>query len=190
MNSTFKKKRLHKSHEKLILDRLRNLSYSKGFSNIGLTRTIMFEQYAIETKRDPPKKADRFFWAWDIYLSGTCKILCLNSIYKPEPKKKKDKPKKNDYKHFYIPSQDFFKMREWQSLRRSVLKKYGLRCMKCGVSRCELHVDHIFPRSKFPHLQFEFSNLHVLCRGCNMEKSNHHFTDYRQNKKSASSEAP
>lgn len=176
-------RRLHKSKERLILDRLRNFAYSKGFGIIGLTHNIMFEQYLFETKFEAPKKADRMIWAWDIYQSGVCKILCPNSPFKSERKKvkkeKANKPIKEVKKHFYIPSEDFFKMREWESLRKSVLRKYGLKCMKCGRVKCELHVDHIFPRSKFPHLQFEFKNLQVLCRKCNMEKSNHHFTDYR-----------
>lgn len=179
-----KLKRLHKSHEKLILDRLRNFAYSKGFGVIGLTHNIMFEQYLLETKFEAPKKADRLVWAWEIYQSGICKILCPNSPFKPLLKKeKKEKVKKLEKevkKHFYIPSEDFFKMREWESLRKSVLRKYGLKCMNCGRGNCELHVDHIYPRSKFPHLQFEFSNLQVLCRKCNMDKSNLDFTDYRK----------
>lgn len=180
-------KRLHKSHEKLILDRLRNFAYSKGFSIIGLSHNVMFEQYILETKFQAPKKADRMMWAWEIYQSGICKILCPNSEFKPIAKKakkvKKEKVVKEFKKHFYIPSDDFFRMREWELLRKSVLRKYGLKCMKCGAVKCELHVDHIYPRSKFPHLQLEFSNLQVLCRKCNMEKSNHHFTDYRPTKK-------
>lgn len=50
--------------------------------------------------------------------------------------------------------------------------------MKCGASK-RIHVDHIFPRSKYRHLELDFSNLQVLCEGCNVEKSNTDFTDYR-----------
>ncbi|RYZ77711.1 MAG: hypothetical protein EOP05_00795 [Proteobacteria bacterium] len=42
-----------------------------------------------------------------------------------------------------------------------------------------MHVDHIKPRSKYPHLELEFSNLQVLCRQCNFGKSNKYEDDFR-----------
>jgi hypothetical protein len=52
----------------------------------------------------------------------------------------------------------------------------------CGARPTEanpLHVDHIKPRSKFPHLALSLSNLQVLCRQCNLGKSNTDDTDWR-----------
>jgi 5-methylcytosine-specific restriction endonuclease McrA len=51
--------------------------------------------------------------------------------------------------------------------------------MRCDAVDVELHIDHIKPRSRHPELSLTFSNLQVLCRSCNMEKWNHHATDYR-----------
>jgi len=51
--------------------------------------------------------------------------------------------------------------------------------MKCNVSKCEMHVDHIKPVSLYPELKYDPDNLQVLCRDCNLEKSNKHETDYR-----------
>ena len=51
--------------------------------------------------------------------------------------------------------------------------------MKCGLSNTETHIDHIFPRSIFPHLEYDIHNLQILCKDCNMEKSNKDNTDYR-----------
>jgi hypothetical protein len=45
------------------------------------------------------------------------------------------------------------------------------------------HVDHIFPRSLFPHLCLEPRNLQILCNFCNIKKSNHTFIDYRGDQK-------
>jgi 5-methylcytosine-specific restriction endonuclease McrA len=43
-----------------------------------------------------------------------------------------------------------------------------------------IHVDHIKPRSLYPELALEFSNLQVLCMDCNQGKSNRDFTDWRE----------
>jgi 5-methylcytosine-specific restriction endonuclease McrA len=74
----------------------------------------------------------------------------------------------------------FYLSPEWCSLRTIALKLYGRRCMKCG-SKELIHVDHIRPISKFPDLKLSLTNLQVLCKGCNEEKSNIHCTDYRTN---------
>jgi hypothetical protein len=73
---------------------------------------------------------------------------------------------------------EFYASRPWKALRRKVLKHYGSACMKCGCTD-EPSVDHIKPRSLFPALELEFSNMQVLCRPCNSAKSNLHETDYR-----------
>jgi len=73
----------------------------------------------------------------------------------------------------------FFSSDDWQKLRKAVLKCYGPICMKCGTKSKVMHVDHIKPRSKYPELKFDFTNLQVLCCDCNVEKSNIDETDYR-----------
>jgi len=73
----------------------------------------------------------------------------------------------------------FYDSEEWKILKTIVLKAYGVKCMKCGVTKTEMHVDHIKPRSKYPKLELCFGNLQVLCRACNIEKSNIDETDYR-----------
>lgn len=75
---------------------------------------------------------------------------------------------------------EFYITKEWRQLRYSVLVKYGKICMCCGSKQGYLHVDHIKPRSKFPELELEFSNLQVLCEACNVGKSNQDQTDWRR----------
>lgn len=74
---------------------------------------------------------------------------------------------------------DFFSSREWLELRYEVLRKHGKECMLCGAKNKTIHVDHIKPRSKFPHLAMDINNLQVLCCDCNLGKGNKHQDDWR-----------
>lgn len=105
---------------------------------------------------------------------------------KKEEKKKKRKAKKKNNRKKYLTrgsSDDFYKSPEWRKLRYRVLKKYGANCMCCGQNYkddgVKMHVDHIKPRSKYPHLALVFDNLQVLCEECNLGKSNVDETDWR-----------
>lgn len=72
----------------------------------------------------------------------------------------------------------FYDTDEWDDMRYSTIRKYGRRCMKCGATNTELHVDHIRPRSMYPELSLDPNNLQVLCRECNYEKGSR-IADYR-----------
>jgi 5-methylcytosine-specific restriction endonuclease McrA len=78
----------------------------------------------------------------------------------------------------------FYKSKEWVAARYQALKKSMGRCACCGATAASsgepLHVDHIKPKSRFPHLALEVSNLQVLCAACNIGKSNIDDTDWRQ----------
>ncbi len=76
---------------------------------------------------------------------------------------------------------DFYDSDAWRSLRFKVLRKYGYKCMACGARPGihPLHVDHIRPRSKYPRLELDPDNLQVLCRDCNLGKSNSSRDDLR-----------
>jgi 5-methylcytosine-specific restriction endonuclease McrA len=76
---------------------------------------------------------------------------------------------------------DFYSSQAWRQARYQALRNCNGRCMLCGdpPGRFSLHVDHIKPRSKFPALALEPSNLQVLCRDCNLGKSNTDAIDWR-----------
>lgn len=89
-------------------------------------------------------------------------------VEKPnKPKKKKLKPVLNK--------------KLWSKIRSYMLNKHDHKCMKCGKTPKlkDLHVDHIKPKSKYPHLKYKIKNLQLLCKKCNFEKSNHNENDYR-----------
>ncbi|EBL2669804.1 HNH endonuclease [Salmonella enterica] len=69
----------------------------------------------------------------------------------------------------------FYQSTEWRRLRYQALKLYGAKCACCGRSAKHgrvMHVDHIKPRSKYPELALEITNLQILCDECNVSKSN------------------
>jgi 5-methylcytosine-specific restriction endonuclease McrA len=73
----------------------------------------------------------------------------------------------------------FYSSEAWLRLRYRALTEYGRICMCCRKATGQMHVDHIKPRSKHPELQLRFDNLQVLCRDCNLGKSNLDQTDFR-----------
>lgn len=133
----------------------------------------------------PKHRKDQNEWLVGLYITGK-----LNHILIPvNPKIKKHKPKKKPAprrkkaptapRRHKIDRSAFYLSDEWITLKTSVLRHYGCKCMKCYVTNVEMHVDHIKPRSKHPKLELVFDNLQVLCRDCNMEKSNLNEIDYR-----------
>jgi hypothetical protein len=58
--------------------------------------------------------------------------------------------------------------------------------MACGATpsqRAVIQVDHVKPVSRYPHLMRDPDNLQVLCRPCNLGKSNAFEDDLRPCKK-------
>lgn len=67
---------------------------------------------------------------------------------------------------------------EWNELRYECFKRSGGKCEACG-SKTNLEVDHIKPRSLYPHLELDLDNLQVLCQRCNKAKNNTDITNFR-----------
>lgn len=74
----------------------------------------------------------------------------------------------------------FYRTKEWRQLRFKALLKYGRACMCCNATNKPLHVDHVKPRSKYPELELELSNLQILCEDCNMGKGGWSEADFRE----------
>ena len=73
---------------------------------------------------------------------------------------------------------NFYQSKPWKRLREKVLLKWPRVCMKCK-SKDNIEVDHVLPRSIFPSLALSFSNMGLLCKKCNQEKSARIIPDYR-----------
>lgn len=68
--------------------------------------------------------------------------------------------------------------RTWRELRCEIIRRDGRVCQELHCHRTipldfDLHIDHIRPRSVFPELSLDPSNLRVLCRTCNFKKAAH-----------------
>lgn len=81
----------------------------------------------------------------------------------------------------YVSDEKFYRSDDWRKLRYLALRNCkGCQC--CGARASDglqLHVDHIFPRYKYPHLSLKLENLQVLCEDCNMGKGAWDDTDWR-----------
>lgn len=67
----------------------------------------------------------------------------------------------------------FYTTPDWRALRAKVIRREGGICRECGVQifrKRDVTVDHIKPRSRYPELALDPSNLQVLCRSCNSSK--------------------
>lgn len=67
----------------------------------------------------------------------------------------------------------FYASSEWRLIREQVIQEQGRMCQRCRrhiSNDNDLTVDHIKPRSKFPELALDKSNLQILCRTCNSAK--------------------
>jgi 5-methylcytosine-specific restriction endonuclease McrA len=75
--------------------------------------------------------------------------------------------------------ENFYLSEKWRGLRYQALKAQGRICALCRNPEGIMHVDHIKPRSKYPELELEITNLQILCADCNLGKSNIDETDWR-----------
>ena len=81
-----------------------------------------------------------------------------------------------------VTTTEFLSTYAWRKVRMEALKKYGPKCMCCGVTPqtgAVMNVDHIKPRKLFPNLALDINNLQVLCHDCNHGKGNWDHTDWR-----------
>ena len=73
----------------------------------------------------------------------------------------------------------------WRKVRYEALIRSNGLCECCGAtvksSGEPLHVDHIKPKSLYPELQYQLSNLQILCADCNVGKGNWDETNWRKN---------
>ncbi len=143
--------------------------YSSNVSSEALARTV-----AMILKEDFPTNARAYLLA--CYRSGRLHKKSGDPVVTPrEAALKRWASRKRPV---YL-ARGFYDSREWLTLRYRVLLKYGRKCMLCFTVDGEMHVDHVVPRSKAPELELEESNLQVLCKACNLGKSNLDQTDFR-----------
>lgn len=82
-----------------------------------------------------------------------------------------------------VTPSSFYETGAWREVRYKVLSKSNGKCALCGRTAKQagsaLHVDHIVPRSVNYALELMESNLQVLCKDCNLGKSNKDCRDWQ-----------
>lgn len=76
----------------------------------------------------------------------------------------------------------FYRSKAWLALRYEVLCESDGVCKLCGTTKAHgsrMVVDHIKPRSKYPELALDRTNLRLICSPCNMGKGSRDETDFR-----------
>lgn len=123
------------------------------------------QEFGQRKKKNKKKKKGKY---WNELKQARREIYELKSKLEAQTKRK----------------EGFYTSKAWRELRYKALNLYGRICMSCKAKNIEMHVDHIKPRSKFPELELDLSNLQILCVDCNLGKSNYDQKDYRPHSKS------
>ncbi len=88
----------------------------------------------------------------------------------------------NELHALFFGGEEFYQSDSWFDVRYRAIKLHGRCCQCCGTTASPsnpIQVDHIKPRSKYPHLALDISNLQILCRDCNLGKRAWDETDWR-----------
>lgn len=57
-------------------------------------------------------------------------------------------------------------MRRLRKLLSEVVRLRDKKCVRCGRSEGKLDCSHIFPKGRYPSMQFLLDNVKVLCFNC------------------------
>ena len=80
-----------------------------------------------------------------------------------------------DAKEEFQKDENFYSSPEWREVRKQILRSQSHICYICNeliFDSFDLTVDHVKPKSKYPDLSLELSNLKIACRSCNSAKGN------------------
>lgn len=71
---------------------------------------------------------------------------------------------------------------QWVRATDILKEHYDKPCPKCDriMYKGFASIDHIKPKSKYPELIFEYSNLEVICLTCNNEKRDDTFYELKR----------
>ena len=135
----------------------------------------LIDDYAADPAREP--------WDWHDYVVSELKRGIQRVKVEEAEKREAYIVRQAQLAAQQIPGTEFYQSLAWRELRYKVLKKASGACEACRRTTHQhsivLHVDHILPRSQFPALALEETNLQVLCEDCNIGKGTKDQTDWR-----------
>lgn len=155
-------------------------------------KTIKFNKRELEQFNRAQEKALNFLLTYSIIPNRNENLLCkaqerVRGIKTLDGLIERDHSDTREFMRVSIArnklnATDFYTSPAWLKLKAEALQIWGKApCCSCmqTLARRVKHVDHIKPRSKYPHLALKLSNLQVMCESCNMDKGNRNNLDLR-----------
>lgn len=151
-----------------------------------------FVAHAISNAVYPSEEFTALFWfvilAWCLGLPYLGMVIIGRVLERPRMEREEKIRSRlqelaEERKKKIEEAQLFYSSPEWLMLRERVIKEEGRTCAQCGrliKNASDITVDHIRPRSKFPHLALVRENLQVLCRRCNSRKKDREWSELLQ----------
>lgn len=81
-------------------------------------------------------------------------------------------------------SERIISSRKWGKFRLQIIERDNYHCQRClhkygRIETTRLEVHHIRPRSKYPELIFERTNVITLCKTCNISLGTRETLDFK-----------
>lgn len=104
------------------------------------------------------------FNPWKGYVA---QIYCSLSCKKSAENKRSVGEKNPNWKGGATSEADkFYSSSAWKEVRTAAFKRDDWTCQDCLKRGGRLEANHIKPRSKFPDLKLELTNIETLCKKC------------------------
>jgi hypothetical protein len=165
--------------KRIAIPLLRKYIKSKGYSEIPKKDNDLYKIYCALENIEVKNRKLRDVALNEYRLGKLDRFIESNTINEPIKVKKVKTKNKVQLKHSVKSVENIYQSTRWADTKKVVYSLYDFKCMKCGAKDKEMHVDHICPVSKYPAMKWSINNLQLLCKGCNMEKSNVNENDYR-----------
>jgi hypothetical protein len=165
--------------KRIAIPLLRKYIKSKGYSEIPKKDNDLYKIYCALENIEVKNRKLRDVALNEYRLGKLDKFIESNTTNEPIKVKKVKTKNKVQLKHSVKSVENIYQSTRWADTKKVVYSLYDFKCMKCGAKDKEMHVDHICPVSKYPAMKWSINNLQLLCKNCNMEKSNVNENDYR-----------
>lgn len=85
-----------------------------------------------------------------------------------------------------VEATTFYKSYKWRKFRERIIKRDQEICIRCMIThnyieKNNLEVHHIKPRSQYPELAFDETNVITLCKSCNTHLGTKGELDFKWN---------
>jgi len=165
--------------KRIAIPLLRKYIKSKGYSEIPKKDNDLYKIYCALENIEVKNRKLRDVALNEYRLGKLDRFIESNTTNEPIKVKKVKTKNKVQLKHSVKSVENIYQSPRWADIKKVIYSLYDFKCMKFSNNQNEMHVDHICPVSKYPAMKWSINNLQLLCKNCNMEKSNVNENDYR-----------